>query len=246
LKKAVVFLSVFLLMSLIASPLLAAQEKGSSESRLFKSNEVGIFIDESCTDAPCGHGYVVEGTTYVPIRLIMESLGASVKWDSATRTVHVAQNKTNNEKEPQTPDPLLTFLDTLEFEIGQMLIVDQQLDAAKELYEELSDNSFLLDFTLNKITDKRKRFDGLLKTHTELETDQLTKTHLMDRISAYKQIIDHLDNAAQAYDRYISFNRNIDFYSYSSNRKQALELMDSALRDIREMKQYIGQASNGN
>lgn len=49
---------------------------------------VNISLDGAPLDA--SGAYITDGTTMVPLRLIAESLGCNVVWDSDTRTVHIA------------------------------------------------------------------------------------------------------------------------------------------------------------
>ncbi|GAB7389282.1 hypothetical protein BSNK01_31200 [Bacillaceae bacterium] len=58
--------------------------------RLKKSgNEVSIYVNGKKIAA----GRLIEGTTYVPIRMVAEALGATVKWNPQTRDVHIERIK---------------------------------------------------------------------------------------------------------------------------------------------------------
>src|SRR5690554_5013746 len=64
---------------------------------------VGVKVKDACNDELCGEGYNIHGTTYVPIRVVLESMGATVHWNNDPQTVEVVKN--NNSDESQIDDP---------------------------------------------------------------------------------------------------------------------------------------------
>src|SRR5690554_1895607 len=51
--------------------------------------KVNVEIKNACDHKSCGEGYNIAGTTYVPLRLVMETMGATVEWDSAAKVVSI-------------------------------------------------------------------------------------------------------------------------------------------------------------
>ncbi len=79
-------------------PGLAAQTVKSLEA-YYKN--IGIKVDGNMIDPTDANGnpvepFIVDGTTYLPVRAAAEALGAEVDWDSATDTVLIESGTTSN------------------------------------------------------------------------------------------------------------------------------------------------------
>ena len=59
-------------------------------------NPISIFVDGNKISPKDGNGnavdpFVVDGTTYLPVRAVSEALGKTVTWDGATATVYIGE-----------------------------------------------------------------------------------------------------------------------------------------------------------
>jgi hypothetical protein len=61
-----------------------------------KVNVEGKMLNLVDVDGNKVEPFIVEGTTYLPVRAIAEGLGKSVKWDNTTNTVHISNNNTKD------------------------------------------------------------------------------------------------------------------------------------------------------
>lgn len=52
--------------------------------------------------------FIIDGTTYLPIRAVSEALGLNVAWDNATSTVYLAEGEINIPTPTPTPDNVTT------------------------------------------------------------------------------------------------------------------------------------------
>lgn len=57
---------------------------------VFASDGVNVFVNETPLSS---RGVIIDGTTYVPVRAVTESLGANVSWDETTRSVNITMTE---------------------------------------------------------------------------------------------------------------------------------------------------------
>lgn len=88
-RKLAKFLSVTLLLCLLATPALAASEtvQAALTYRDIKITVDGTEITPTDVNGSSTEPFVMDGTTYLPIRAISEALGCDVVWDDATNSV---------------------------------------------------------------------------------------------------------------------------------------------------------------
>jgi len=84
--------AVFMLMLVTAVPVFAASTQRQLTAHF---NNIRIVIDGVLITPRDGLGnivepFVVDGTTYLPVRAIAEALGRTVQWDENTQTVHIS------------------------------------------------------------------------------------------------------------------------------------------------------------
>jgi hypothetical protein len=78
---------------------------------------IRIFVDDKQIDPRDANGasaepFIVNGTTYLPVRAIAEALGMEVRWDNASKSVHIATAgsaaSTPTTLSPNPPEPTLS------------------------------------------------------------------------------------------------------------------------------------------
>jgi hypothetical protein len=71
--------------------------------------DIRIFVDGKQIDPKDAGGaltepFIVNGTTYLPVRAIAEALGMEVGWDNSAKSVYIGeQPETPKQEEPETP-----------------------------------------------------------------------------------------------------------------------------------------------
>ena len=92
----------------------AAFAAGSGYTKQLTANYAGITLvvhGETVTPKDASGNivdpFIVDGTTYLPVRAVAEALGEEVSWDGATKTVYIGMNsEQEQEQEPEpTPEP---------------------------------------------------------------------------------------------------------------------------------------------
>lgn len=89
-KKARVIacvLVVLLTFSLIGT---AAATNGSKMAELFY-RDIKVTLNGKTVNTQASEPFIIDGTTYLPVRAVSEALGLDVKWDSATSTVVLSE-----------------------------------------------------------------------------------------------------------------------------------------------------------
>lgn len=56
----------------------------------------GGTVDSKDANGKSVEPFIMDGTTYLPVRAVAEALGLEVKWDSKTSTVALTDNETDN------------------------------------------------------------------------------------------------------------------------------------------------------
>lgn len=69
-----------------ASIAIAALMTSSFAIGVFAASDIKLFINGRAIDTPIE---VIDGSSYVPLRVVSESLGADVKWDGDARTITI-------------------------------------------------------------------------------------------------------------------------------------------------------------
>lgn len=98
--------------SMILTALPIAAEKTTKTAELFY-NDIKVVIDGKRADLKDVKGnnvdpFIIDGTTYLPVRAVANALDKAVSWDGDTRTVYIGKNE-----EIEQPSVWLKDLDTL-------------------------------------------------------------------------------------------------------------------------------------
>lgn len=138
-----------------------------------------------------------DGRTFVPARYVAEAFGATVKWDSAVRTVYVKTGTTPNENNGDR----VTLA-------GFVVPKGTKLTVSDEITDESNETSLVVNF---------------LKNDVEGQKDDLEKI-LLQRLneSTVKQIMEHIRPKKKASDfltKKVVFDTNINQYIGVSESK---------------------------
>ena len=91
-------------------------------------NDIKIRLNGEIIVPKDGNGkpvepFIIDGTTYLPLRAIASALGLNVDWDGATQTVILGNDPQNNQ-----PAAWLNDLDTFEGSVLKHTVTNQQYD----------------------------------------------------------------------------------------------------------------------
>lgn len=110
------FIAGMLTMVLLASLFVTASAKMATVNKQLLYRDIRIVLNGKAVSTKDANGnsvepFVIDGTTYLPIRAVGEALGLNVGWDQATQTVTLVSrdggqgsgDKTPQEKEDTSP-----------------------------------------------------------------------------------------------------------------------------------------------
>lgn len=152
------------LASLVVSAIPTMAERVSKSAELVYNN-IKVVIDGKQADLKDAQGnsvepFIVEGTTYLPVRAVANALNKAVSWDGATQTVYLGKNE-----EIEQPSVWLKDLETFtgsmytqtvdEIEFGgsdyNYKLTDNTGNVYKSYMSTQSENvSYLLDYKYSK------------------------------------------------------------------------------------------------
>lgn len=152
--------------SMILTALPIAAEKTTKTAELFY-NDIKVVIDGKRADLKDVKGnnvdpFIIDGTTYLPVRAVANALDKAVSWDGDTRTVYIGKNE-----EIEQPSVWLKDLDTLagnvatysidDIEFGGSVYNDILTSNAQDVYKNCWDKnnyyepvSYLLNYKYSK------------------------------------------------------------------------------------------------
>ncbi len=106
---------------LFAGILISATVVGATTGAIKKDlhyNNIQITLDGKTVHPTDANGkyvepFIIEGTTYLPVRAVSNALGLGVDWDANTNTVKLSTNKTQTEVKPEATIPTISNTDEL-------------------------------------------------------------------------------------------------------------------------------------
>lgn len=132
------FICGFLLGSIFFTSISFAQ--GIYKNISVVENSVKIVVNGQTISTP---NFLVNGTTYVPLRAVTESLGQNVNWDEKTRTVSINENNTQTNKLDQIFKGSTFYTSWTDNGYSEVYTLSQE---ATNVYKSLSDNEKELYF----------------------------------------------------------------------------------------------------
>lgn len=154
-----------LLASLVVSAIPTMAEKVTKSAELLYNN-IKVVIDGKQADLKDVQGnavdpFIIDGTTYLPVRAVANALDKAVSWDGATQTVYIGKNE-----EIEQPSMWLKDLETFtgivetksvdEIDFGgyeyNNRLTDNTGDVYKNYWYPISENTtYLLNYKYSKL-----------------------------------------------------------------------------------------------
>lgn len=103
-KKLTLVLAVCIIVSILALPVVASTGTKSAELayRDIKITLNGSTITPKGANGNVVEPFIIDGTTYLPVRAVADALGLYVDWDSNTNTVKLSDEPFKNSGEEST------------------------------------------------------------------------------------------------------------------------------------------------
>lgn len=228
-KSKVIWITI-----LLATILMTSASFGIEISH--NSNEtdlpmIHIKVKDACNNDVCGHGYKINGVSYIPVRMVMESMGAEVLWDQKTQTVQVIK-KENNAELIQTQIPVnetRNLLKEADKQIELLKLIDEQLQLAYDIYKETNDTQWIL-MNQTLIAERKKSINELsekLMKHVEDYGNQVEQIELFfDLSDNLKNLITQYEFAGKSLENYAVRGQNEEYKNYLLYRRFALDLYE--------------------
>ncbi len=206
-----------ILTSLIVSVMPTMAEKVTKSAELLYNN-IKVVIDGKQADLKDVNGnavdpFIIDGTTYLPVRAVANALDKAVSWDGATQTVYIGKNEQIeqpsvwlNDLETLTGEIVKNTIDNIEFggnEYNNILTSNTGDVYQNYLYSQKdgdnkNDTSYLLNY-------KYSRFNGTFY----LAKDHKDYPHL-NRIVVYgDDKVIYTSNAITSGDKPIDFDIDV-------------------------------------
>ncbi|MBR5505694.1 MAG: NPCBM/NEW2 domain-containing protein [Clostridia bacterium] len=232
------------LASLVVSAIPTMAERVSKSAELVYNN-IKVVIDGKQADLKDAQGntvepFIVEGTTYLPVRAVANALNKAVSWDGATQTVYLGKNE-----EIEQPSVWLKDLETFtgnvnaksadEIEFGgsdyNYYLTDNTGNVYKSYMNTQSENvSYLLDY-------KYSKFGGMFYLS---KNDKSTEYGYRLLVYGDGKVIYH-SKMITAGSKPIDFNVNV---SNVSTMKIEIQQTNSPLKYYSEDEEYNWRTQN--
>ncbi|OUM93145.1 stalk domain-containing protein [Parageobacillus thermoglucosidasius] len=236
-KKIKAFFMIALLSTILTTPV----GFGFSESPTILANHdqvqyptVHVKVKGACGDDVCGHGYNINGISYVPVRMVMESLGAEVVWDHQTQTIQIIKKSDSEESDAagifrEKTEELLREADK---QTELLKLLDEQLQIALEIYQETGDVQWIAA-NQSLVAERKKTVDQLAEKilkHVEQYQDQVNDIKpFFELADNLKKLINQYEFAEKALENYSMKGQAAEFRNYLLYRRYALVLFEKDL-----------------
>jgi len=201
--------------------------------------KVGIKVKGACNEQDCGTGYKIAGTTYVPIRLVLEAMGATVEWNNEEQSVQVIQSSaTVSDEDLSSKDIYQSKLSVIYSEVkkhlDRLLLLDHQITIAKELYESNNEIQWI-NQVKGKITERENeivKLTDIIIQHQRIYSVEKESTELTVVVKHLKEIIDYYEFSIEAFVKYNSSKQDNDYKNYLLHRKLAIDMIEQVLINV--------------
>jgi len=233
------FLIVLMLLSIAVIAPTETQAKPDSEQYPI----VNVKVKGACNDQSCGEGFNINGTTYVPIRLVLETMGATVQWNQSEQSVQIMRSTVNtslvNPDQEYLSDSMLLYEDLDEL-IDRLLLLDRQIDIAVELYDQTKELQWWNQISKGKLPERKKtvaaQAEETIKYQKKYELQHSDVDSLTELIHHLEEIMSYMGLAAQSYEQYITTNNANDYKSYLVYRKLGLDSIELTKEQLGKLK----------
>lgn len=131
-KKRKYLVLVFALV-LVGVGSITAMAAGQTKTATLYYNDISVVLDGNQLTLTNANGqnvepFVIDGTTYLPVRAIGEALGLNVQWNGNSNTVYLSSDSTDDSDTGETVDmsTLEAYTGTGSFKTGESFINRQQ------------------------------------------------------------------------------------------------------------------------
>lgn len=96
------FLMGLIVGTLVCSSIVIAFAASYTTDLKATYRDIKVFVDENQIDYTASNGayaepFIIDGTTYIPLRLFSEKLGQQVLWDDSTSSIYIGQHDQHDE-----------------------------------------------------------------------------------------------------------------------------------------------------
>jgi len=212
----------------------------SEKESILDHPTVAISIEQACTN--CAAGYNVNGTTYVPLRFVLEQMGAKVNWDQANKAVVIVTNKEEdkesaNQAKHDMEQLLLDLHQRIHHEAEFYFMMDSQISVAAEMYKEFNETYWIAQLKQVSIAERKEALKKLNEAIAEIQKIPNPAVDL-GKLTVYSQklneILANQEFAVASLDNYTKSNRTEDYKNYLLHRKFALDLIEDLKASINE------------
>ncbi len=206
--------------------------------------KINVKVEGACGEGICGEGYKINNTSYVPIRVVLESMGATVKWDEKSQTATVIRAQEPAEKKKEVDQAYISettqLYEDFKVELELLTLLDQQFNLAYETYDKFNDTMRYDMISKGKIREHQKTVEEFTKRLTEYQGSYGNQNpdilKVMNVSSQINNIVTHYQLASDAFGKYISSKDMQQLKNFLMYRGFALDEVESAIADLNALK----------
>ena len=110
-KKGIRIVAVLLVAILVFGSTAIAATRTENKTLTYRDIKIelnGQRITPKDANGKIVDPFIIDGTTYLPIRAVSEALGLNVQWDNATSTIYISEGEINIPQGSTTPSNVTT------------------------------------------------------------------------------------------------------------------------------------------
>jgi hypothetical protein len=244
-KRFLIKIAFIGLIGVMGSSVVYAQGTSSQKQDEVPYPKVYVKVEGACEDAVCGDGYLINSTSYVPLRVIIESMGAEVKWDGQSQTATIVRSPGTGSEEKTKADAYvsdtLQLLEMMENELDNLSLMEYQFQLMAELYDEFNDIMRYEVISKDKIWKHQNAMNDISKQLLEYQgkykdqsSNVLKIVNLSDEINS---IINHYKLAADMFQNYMATKNKDEYKRMLLYRTYAMDKIETVNLDLNKLRE---------
>lgn len=188
------FIAGFTCAAVIFSSTVIGFASTGSKTLTAAYNNIKIYVNQQMVTPKTASGavvepFVVDGTTYLPVRAVATALGQEVSWDGSTNSVYIGGQPSNQNKPSAPSTPVSTVLmdkNGIKITYTGVKIGEKSYDADEitlkiENHSDKDQTVQVRDFSINGIMFDPIFSSNVAKGKTEIGSIYMNKSSLADK-----------------------------------------------------------------
>jgi len=204
-----------------------------------KSSTVSVKVKNACGDRECGVGYKIDGITYVPVRIVLENMGAEVVWNQDEQSVQIISKSRmieTNSEERTDKELYIALLDSIKHEVDMLMLLNKQLSNGIELYNISSETQWIKQISNGKLIERKNAVATLsgeiIDIQGNYESNAEESLRLIRHSKELNEIVAYYEFSLNSFLAFMESNKNEDYKNYLIYEKLALDIIENLIEDL--------------